>query len=143
VAIIASILVIGGFSPAIGILCGGELGGEGARKGDTGDELLSGMGNNRGFREKANGLKSTDASLCAEAAIVTRGGVVKLGVGKSSVVLGLRQGTASGERGVTRISPSNPRPGGENSTGTLPKFRKRETSEKGLLRNEEEKMEFL
>jgi hypothetical protein len=113
----------------MGILGGGELGGEGARKGDIG------MGNNRGFREKANGLKSADASLCAEAATVTRGGVVKLGVGKSSVVLGLRQGTASGERGVTRISPSNPRPGGENSVGTLPKFRKRETSERGLLRN--------
>jgi hypothetical protein len=86
-----------------------------------------------GFREKAKGLESTDASLCAVAATVTRGGVVKLGVGKSSVVLGLCQGTASGERGVTRISPSNPRPGGENSAGTLPKFRKWETSEKGLL----------
>jgi len=36
---------------------------------------------------------------------------------------------------VTRISPSNPRPGGENSAGTLPKFRKQETSKKGLLRN--------
>jgi hypothetical protein len=112
VAIIASILVIGGFAPAIGILHGGELGGEGARKGDTGDEILSGMENNRGFREKADGLKSADASLCAEAATVTRGGVVKLGVGKYSVVLSLRQGTASGERGVTRVSPSNPRPGG-------------------------------
>jgi hypothetical protein len=135
VAIIASILVIGGFSPTIGILCGEELRGEGARKGDTGDELLSGMGNNRGFREKANELKQVDASLCAEATTVTRGGVVKLGVGKSSMVLGLRQVTTLGERGVTRVSPSNPRPGRENSTGTLPKFRKRETSEKGLLRN--------
>jgi hypothetical protein len=124
---------MGGFSPAIGILGGGELGGEGARIGDTGNELPGGRGNNGGFREKAKGLESADASLCAVAATVTRGGVVKLGVGKSSVVLGLRQGTASGERGVTRISPSNPRPGGENSAGTLPKFRKRETSEKGLL----------
>jgi hypothetical protein len=62
-------------------------------------------------------------------------GVVKLGVGKSSAVLGLRQGTASEERGVTRVSPSNPRLGGENSVGTLPKFRKWETSEGGLLRN--------
>jgi hypothetical protein len=126
-AIIASILVIGGFAPIIGILRGGELEGEGARKGDTGDEILSGMGNNRGFREKADELKSADASLCTEVTTVTRGGVVKLGVGKSSVLLGLCQSTASGERGVTRVSPSNAIPGGENSTGTLPKFRKRET----------------
>ena len=109
--------------------------GEGARKGDTGDETLSGMGKNRGFREKADGLKSADASLCAEVATITRGGVVKIGVGKSSMVLGLCQGTTLEERGVTRISPSNPRPGGENSIGTLPKFRKRETSESGLLGN--------
>jgi hypothetical protein len=130
-----SILLRGGLAPAIGILGGGELGGEGVREGATGNESLSGMGNNRGFREKANRLKSADASLHAEVATVTRGGVVKIGVGKYSVVLGLRQSRASGERGVTRISPSNPRPGGENSTGTLPKFRKRETLEKGLLRN--------
>jgi hypothetical protein len=64
--------------------------------------------------------------------------VVKLGVGKYSMVLGLCQGTALGERGVTRISPSNPRLGGENSTGTLPKLRKWETSEKGLLGSREE-----
>ena len=129
----ASILVIGGFSPAIGILCGGELGGEGARKGDTGDELLRGVGNNRGFREKASGLKLMDASLCAEAATITRGGAVKIGVGKSSMVLGLCQGTTSEERGVTRISPSNPKPGGEISAGTLPKFRRWDTLENGLL----------
>ena len=36
---------------------------------------------------------------------------------------------------MTRISPSNPRSGGENSVGTLPKFRKWETSKGGLLRN--------
>jgi hypothetical protein len=60
--------------------------------------------------------------------MVTRGRVVKIGVGKFSAVLGLCQGTASGEMGVTRISPSNPRPGGETSIGTLPKFRKQETS---------------
>jgi hypothetical protein len=120
---------------AIGILCGGELRGEGAQKGNTEDELLTGVGNNRGFREKASKLKLVDASLCAEVTTITRGGAIKLGVGKSSVVLGLCQGTASGERGVTRISPSNPRPGGETSTGTLLKFRKQETSESGLLRN--------
>ena len=103
---------MGGFSLAIGILGGGELGGEGAQKGETGNEL---PGNNGGFRERANWLESANASLCAEVATVTRGGVVNLGVGKSPMVLGLRQGTASGERGVTRISPSNPKPGGENS----------------------------
>jgi hypothetical protein len=124
---------MGGFSLAIGILGGGELGGEGARTGDTGNELPSRRGNNGGFREKAKGLESADASVYAVETIVIRGGVVKLGVGKSSVVLGLRQGTTLGERGVRRISPSNPRPGGENSAGTLLKFRKRETSEKGLL----------
>jgi hypothetical protein len=53
--------------------------------------------------------------------------VVKPRVGKSSEVLGLNHGTTLGERGVTRISPSNPRPGGENSTGTLPKLKVQET----------------
>jgi hypothetical protein len=118
----ASILFKGGLAPAIGILGGGELGGEGVREGVTGNESRSGVGNKRGFKEKANELKLVGAPLCA-------------GVGKSSTVLGLRQGTTSEERGVTRISPSNPRPGGENSIGTLPKFRKQETFEGGLLRN--------
>jgi len=86
-----------------------------------------GVGNNRGFSEKDSELKPVDVSLCAEA--------TKLGVGKSSVVLGLCQGTSSGETGVTRISPSSPRLGEETSTGTLPKFRKWETSESGLLGN--------
>jgi hypothetical protein len=65
---------MGGFAPAIGILGGGELGGEGegVRKGDTGNELPGGRGNNGEFREKAKGLESADASLCAEAATVTR-----------------------------------------------------------------------
>jgi hypothetical protein len=81
---------MGGFSPPIGILGGGELGGEGARIWDTGNELPGGRGNNGGFIEKAKGLESTDASLYAIATTVTRGGVVKLGVGKYSVVLGLR-----------------------------------------------------
>jgi hypothetical protein len=107
---------MGGFSPAIGILGGGELGGEEVRIGDAGNKLLGGSGNNGGFKEKVKGFESTYASLCAVAATIIRGGVVKLGVGKSSVVLGLRQGTTEGERGVTRISPSNSRPGGEKST---------------------------
>ena len=95
-----SISVIGGFSPAIGILGGGELRGEGVREGATGNESRSGVGRRRGFKEKDNELKSAGAPSCA-------------GVGKSSVVLGLCQGIASEERGVTRISPSNPRPGGK------------------------------
>ena len=116
---------MGGFSPAIGMLRGGELGGEGARNTrDTGNELPGGRGNNGGFREKAKGLELADASLCAVTTIVIRGGVVKIGVGKSYVVMGLCQGTTLGERGVTRISPSNPRLGGEKLAGTLPKFRK-------------------
>jgi hypothetical protein len=116
-----SILFRGGLALAIGILGGGELGGEGFREGATGDESRSGVGNKRGFKEKANEIKSAGDPLCA-------------GVGKSSMVLGLFQGTTLDEKGVTRVSPSNPRSGEENSAGTLPKFRKRETSEGGLLR---------
>jgi hypothetical protein len=118
----ASILFRGGLAPAIGILGGGELGGEGVREGATGNESRSEVGNKRGFKEKANELKSVGAPLSCRS-------------GEIFYSLGLCQGTASEERGVTRISPSNPRPGGENSAGTLPKFRKRETSEGGLLRN--------
>jgi hypothetical protein len=131
----ASILFGGGLAPAIGILGGGELGGEGVREGPTGNESRSGVGNRRVFKEKDNELKSVGAPLCTRIVTVTRGGAVHIGVGKSSIVWGLRQGTTVGERGVTRISPSNPRPGGENSVGTLLKFRKRETFEGGLLRN--------
>jgi hypothetical protein len=82
-------MVIGGFGPTIGILCGGEIGGEEVRNGDTGDDLLRGVGNNRGFREKDSELKPAYVSLCAEAVTATRGEVVKLRVGKSSVVVGL------------------------------------------------------
>ena len=49
---------MGGFSPAIGISGGGELGGEEARTGDTRNGFLGGMGNNGGFREKVKGLES-------------------------------------------------------------------------------------
>jgi hypothetical protein len=101
-AVMTSISVIGGFAPAIGILGGGEPGGEGVREGATGNEPRSGVGNKRGFKENANELKSAGAPLC-------------VGVGKSSMVVGLRQGTTSEKRGVTRISPSNPIPRGENS----------------------------
>jgi hypothetical protein len=85
------------------------------------------VGNKKGFKEKANELKSVGVFLCVV--------VVKIGVGKYSMVLSLRQGAVLGERGVTRSCPSGPRPGEENSTGTLPKFRKWETSEIGLSRN--------
>jgi hypothetical protein len=43
---------MGGFSPTIGILGGGELGGEGARIGDTGNELPGGRGNNGGIQRE-------------------------------------------------------------------------------------------
>jgi hypothetical protein len=74
----ASILFRGGLAPAIGILGGGELGGEGVREGATGNESRSGVGNKRGFKGKANELKSAGAPLCA-------------GVGKSSAVTDLRR----------------------------------------------------
>jgi hypothetical protein len=131
----ASILFSGGLVPTIGILGGGELGGEGFCEGATRNESRSGMGKKRGFQEKANRLKSVDAPLYVGVVTITRGGVVKIGVGKYSTVLGLRQITTSKERGVTRVSPSNLRLGGENSTGTLLKFKKEETYERGLLRN--------
>jgi hypothetical protein len=73
----ASILFRGGLAPTIGILGGGEFGGEGVRKGLIEDESRSGVGNKRGFKEKDNELKSVGAPPCA-------------GVGKSSVVMGLR-----------------------------------------------------
>ena len=115
----ASILLGGGLAPAIGILGGGEFGGEGVREGTVGNEPQIGGGNKRGSKEKATEHKSADAPPC-------------VGVGKSSVVPGLCQGTTSKERGVTRISLSNPRPGGENSAGTLPKFRVWETPTEGI-----------
>ena len=110
----ASILLGGGLAPAIGILSRGELGGEGVRTGELGTEVFTGEdGENR---EKSKGPEHIRGSLCG--AVVVRGGVVK-----------------PPERGVTRISPSDAKLGGENSTGTLPKFRKRETSEEGRLGN--------
>jgi hypothetical protein len=84
------------------------------------------VGNKRGSKEKAIELKSVSVFLCTE--------VVKIRVGKSSVVPGLRQGTVSREKEVTRFCPSGPRPGEENSTRTLPKFRKWDTSEGGWSR---------
>jgi hypothetical protein len=77
-------------------------------------EKRSSQGDDGENREKSKGLECTGGFLCA--AVVIKGGVVK-----------------PPERGVTRISPSDTRPGGENSAGTLPKFRKRETSEEVRL----------
>jgi hypothetical protein len=51
-------------------------------------------------------------------------GIVKPRVGKYFEFLGLGQAATSREIGVTKLSPSDPRPGGENSTGTLPQFKK-------------------
>jgi hypothetical protein len=110
----ASILFGGGLTPAIGILNRGELGGEGVPTGEEEKEVL--MGEDGENREKSKGPEYARGSLCG--AVVVKGGVVK-----------------PPERGVTRISPSDTRPGGENSAGTLPKFRKRETSEEGRLGN--------
>jgi hypothetical protein len=126
-ATMASILFKGGLAPAIGILGEGELGGEGVREGAAENEPLMGVGNKRGFKEKANELKSADVSFCT--------GVVKIGAGRSSVVLAQHQGTVSGEEEVTKSCPSGPGPGEENSTGTLPKFRKREATETGMSNN--------
>jgi hypothetical protein len=128
-----SIHVMGGFDPAIGIFDGGELGGEGVRTGETGTDLPGGKRNNGRFREKSTALESTEASLFAVVVIVIGGGVIKPRVGKYFMVLGLGQVTASGERGVTRISPSNPKTGGEKSIGTLPKFKVRETLTEGMI----------
>jgi len=82
VVIMASILVRGGLAPAIGILGGGDLGGEGVCEGTVENEPRIGVKNKRGSKEKANVFKSVGAPLCT--------GVVKLGVGKYSAVLGLR-----------------------------------------------------
>jgi len=74
-----------------------------------------------------------EVSLSAKSVTPIGGGVIKPRVGKSFEVWGLDQGTTSRESGVKRISPSNPRPGGENSTITLPKFKVRETPAEGII----------
>jgi hypothetical protein len=74
--------------------------------------------------EKEKGPECADASLCSSSKI--RGGVVK------PSERGCLKHSFQG-RGSDKDSPSDTRPGGENSAGTLPKFRKRETSEEGRL----------
>ena len=71
--------------------------------GDVGKEVLK--GNNGENRERPRGLECAGVSPCTT--VVIKGGVVK-----------------PPERGVTRISLSDTGPGGENSAGTLPKFKK-------------------
>jgi hypothetical protein len=91
-------------------------------KGLVGINLRVGWETRGDSTNKATELKSAGAPLCA-------------GVGKASVVMGLHQGTTSEERGVTKSCPSGLRPGEENSTGTLPKFKKRGTVKTGLSNN--------
>jgi hypothetical protein len=73
-----SILFIGGLAPSIRIFGGGELRGEGVYEGATRNESRRGVGNKRGFKGKANELKSIGAPLRA-------------GVGKSSAVMDLHR----------------------------------------------------
>jgi hypothetical protein len=53
--------------------------------------------------------------------------ILKPRVGKSPMVLGLRQRTTSGEMGVSKLSPSKLRLGEEKTIGKLPKFKALET----------------
>jgi len=91
----ASILFLGGLSPAIGMMGGGEPGEDGVRIGETGNELLRGKGNNRGSGEKATGFGGTKVSLSMKSVTLTGGGVVKPGLGNSSEELGKNHGTIS------------------------------------------------
>jgi hypothetical protein len=59
--------------------------------------------------------------------------VVNPEVGKYYEVLVLNHSTTPGEIGVKNISPSNPRPGEEKSTGTLPNFKLGGTPKDGMI----------
>jgi hypothetical protein len=54
-------------------------------------------------------------------------------VGKSPQVLGLSQGTTSGETGVSKLSPSKPRPEEDKTTGKIPTFKALETPTKDII----------
>jgi hypothetical protein len=84
----ASILFTGGLSLAIGTRGGGEW----VWPGETGTKITGEKGNHREFGEQSSGLKGTKVSL-SSVVVVIGGGVVKLGVGKYSEVIGLKQGT--------------------------------------------------
>jgi hypothetical protein len=58
-ATIASILFLGGLSPTIGMIGGGEQGGEGVRTWEIGTKLPGGKGNNKVFGKKAIGIEGT------------------------------------------------------------------------------------
>jgi hypothetical protein len=59
--------------------------------------------------------------------------VIKPAEGKNFEVWGLEKGTTSGEKGVTKLPPSNPTLRGENSTRTLPKFKLIEPPTDGVI----------
>jgi len=61
------------------------------------------------------------------------GGVVKTKVGNYSKLLGLNHFTISGEIGVSKLSPSKKRLGGEKSIGKLQKFKLLETPTDGII----------
>jgi hypothetical protein len=73
--------------------------------------------------DKDEGLEVTEVSPSVAATTLIGGGV-----GKSSKVKSLSfHFTTSGEKGVSKLSPSKPRIGGEKSAGKLPKFKFLET----------------
>jgi hypothetical protein len=55
----------------------------------------------------------TEVSLSVVETTIIEGGVVKPRVEKYYEVWGLKHDTTSREKGMKRISPSNPKPGGE------------------------------
>jgi len=76
------------------------------------------------FEKKVAELIGIEVST---ATTLTRGGVVKPGVGKSPKVLGLSHGTISGETRVSKISPSKTRPREEKLAEKISKFKFLET----------------
>jgi hypothetical protein len=114
-------MVLVGFSPAIGVLIGGEAGGDGVRTCKIGNVPLG-----KKVVELVGKEASPTTTLIGE-------GIVKPGVGKSPKVLGLSQGTTSGETGVSKFSPSKPRPGEEKTTGKPPKFKAIETPTEDII----------
>jgi hypothetical protein len=89
----ASILFLGGLAPAIWMIGGGELGGDGVRTRETGTEIPGGKRNNRGLGEKATRLEGTKAFLSMKVATIRGEGVVNPRAGKSFEVLGLNHST--------------------------------------------------
>ena len=78
--------------------------------------------------DKDEGLEVIEVSPSITTTNLIRGGVVKYGVGKSSKVKSLSfHFTTLGEKGVSKLSPSKPRIGGEKSAGKLPKLKFLET----------------